>query len=216
MVLRFIKSIFNNDNAGNKSQPVATTSSVSDNQLDKKIKYGVIVGSTRKNSYSKTLANGIVAGLPADAEVTFIEIGNLPLYNQDYDANSPAEYIAFREAVAAQDAIIFTTPEHNRSVSAALKNALDVASRPWGQSVWAGKPAVIASQSLSELSGVLAHNVLAKSLVLLDMPTLGQPEVYIANSAELLGETGEVANAETAEFLKSVGQQFDVFAKKLI
>lgn len=179
-------------------------------------KYGVIVGSTRKNAFSLTLANGIVAGLPADAEVTFIDIANLPLYNQDLDANSPAEYTAFREAVAAQDAIIFTTPEHNRSISSALKNALDVASRPWGQNVWAGKPALVASQSLSGLSGALANHVLRQSLAFLDMPTLQQPEVYIADSGALLGETGEVANADTAAFLKTVGQQFDAFAKKLI
>lgn len=179
-------------------------------------KYGVIVGSTRKNAFSLTLANGIVAGLPADAEVTFIDIANLPLYNQDLDADSPAEYTAFREAVAAQDAIIFTTPEHNRSISSALKNALDIASRPWGQNVWAGKPALVASQSLSGLSGALANHVLRQSLAFLDMPTLQQPEVYIANSGELLGETGEVANADTAAFLKDVAQQFDAFVKKLV
>lgn len=179
-------------------------------------KYGVIVGSIRKNSFSQTLANGLVAGLPEDAEVTFIEIANLPLYNQDYDADSPAEYTRFREQVAAQDAIIFATPEHNRSVPAALKNALDVASRPWGENVWAGKPALVASQSLSGISGALANHILRQSLTFLDMPTMQQPEVYIANSSELLGETGEVANASTAEFLKSVTQEFVTFTNKFV
>lgn len=177
-------------------------------------KYGVVVGSTRKNSFSRTLANGIVAGLPADAEVTYLEIADLPLYNQDYDADSPEEYTKFRELVAAQDAIIFTTPEHNRSISAALKNALDVASRPWGQNVWAGKPALVGSQSISGISGVLANHILRQSLTFLDMPTLQQPEVYVGNSGELLGETGEVANADTAAFLKDVAQSFDAFTKK--
>ena len=92
-------------------------------------KYGVIVGSIRKNSYSKGVAEAIVAGLPDDAEVTYLNIAKLPLYNQDYDADSPVEYTEFRQAVAAQDAFIFVTPEHNRSIPAALKNALDVASQ---------------------------------------------------------------------------------------
>lgn len=177
-------------------------------------KYGVVVGSIRKNSFSRTLANGIVAGLPADAEVTYLEIADLPLYNQDHDADSPEEYTRFRELVAAQDAIIFATPEHNRSIPAALKNALDIASRPWGQNVWAGKPALVASQSISGLSGALANHVLRQSLTFLDMPTLQQPEVYIANSGELLGESGEVANEDTAAFLKSVAASFDAFVNK--
>ncbi|MEI5992153.1 NADPH-dependent FMN reductase [Enterococcus termitis] len=84
-------------------------------------KYGVIVGSTRKNSYSEAVAKAIVKGLPADSDVTFLNIKDLPLYNQDYDANSPEEYTTFRKDVAAQDAFIFVTPEHNRSISAALK-----------------------------------------------------------------------------------------------
>lgn len=179
-------------------------------------KYGVVVGSIRENSLSKTLANGIVAGLPADAEVTFLEIADLPLYNQDLDAHSPEEYTKFRDLVASQDAIIFTTPEHNRNIPAALKNALDVASRPWGQNVWAGKPALVASQSISGISGVLANHSLRQTLTFLDMPTLQQPEVYIANSGELLGETGEVANSDTAAFLKQVAQAFDAFVNKLI
>lgn len=179
-------------------------------------KYGVVVGSIRENSFSKTLANGIVAGLPANAEVTFLDIANLPLYNQDYDANSPSEYTSFREAVTAQDAIIFATPEHNRNMSAALKNALDVASRPWGQNVWAGKPALVASQSMSGLSGALANHNVRQSLTFLDMPTLQQPEVYIADSVNVLGETGEVSNADTAVFLKDVAVQFDAFVNKLV
>lgn len=108
-------------------------------------KYGVIVGSIRENSYSKGVADALVAGLPADAEVTYLNIADLPLYNQDFDVASPEAYTRFRNDVLAQDAFIFVTLEHNRSIPAALKNALDVASRPWGQNVWAGKPALVAS-----------------------------------------------------------------------
>lgn len=90
-------------------------------------KFGIVIGSIRKNSYSKGVADALVAGLPEDADVTYLNISNLPIYNQDYDENSPEVYTAFREQVAAQDAFIFVTPEHNRSIPAALKNALDIA-----------------------------------------------------------------------------------------
>lgn len=177
-------------------------------------KYGVVVGSTRTNSYSEAVAKAIVKGLPADAEVTFLNIKDLPLYNQDLDADSPAVYTEFRNAVSAQDAIIFVTPEHNRSISAALKNALDVASRPWGQNVWAGKPALVASQSISGISGVLAHHVLRQSLVFLDMPTMQQPELYIGQSDKLFDENLEPTNEGTKEFLADAGNKFSQFVAK--
>ncbi|KGB50684.1 ACP phosphodiesterase [Leuconostoc mesenteroides P45] len=177
-------------------------------------KYGVIVGSIREHSFSKGVADALVAGLPEDAEVSYLSISDLPLYSQDYDADSPAEYTKFRAEVAAQDAFIFVTPEHNRSISAALKNALDVASRPWGENVWAGKPALVASQSISGISGVLAHHVLRQSLVFLDMPTMQQPELYIGNVQTLSDEEGHIINTDTQEFLASAAKQFVTFAKK--
>ena len=177
-------------------------------------KYGVIVGSLRKNSYSLGVAEALVAGLPADAEVTYLDISKLPLYNQDYDEASPAEYTEFREAVKAQDAFIIVTPEHNRSVPAALKNALDVASRPWGKSVWVGKPVLPASQSISGIAGVAAHHVLRNSLDFLDMKIMHQPELYIGNTMELADENGKITNEGTKEFLAGVGAQFANFATK--
>ena len=179
-------------------------------------KYGVIVGSIRKNSYSKGVAEAIAAGLPDDAEVTYLNIAKLPLYNQDYDADSPVEYTEFRQAVADQDAFIFVTPEHNRSIPAALKNALDVASRPWGESVWGGKPALVASQSISGIAGVLAHHVLRQSLVFLDMPTMQQPELYIGNTDKLADENGHITNEGTQTFLAGAGKQFSEFAAKFV
>ena len=177
-------------------------------------KFGIIVGSIRKNSYSKGVAEALVAGLPADAEVTYLNISDLPLYNQDLDENSPESYVKFREAVASQDAFIFVTPEHNRSIPAALKNALDIASRPWGQSVWGGKPALVASQSLSGIAGVLAHHILRQSLVFLDMPTMQQPELYIGNLANLADENGQITNEDTKKFLADSAKQFVTFAEK--
>lgn len=179
-------------------------------------KYGVIVGSIRENSYSKGVADALVAGLPADAEVTYLNIADLPLYNQDFDAASPEAYTRFRNDVLAQDAFIFVTPEHNRSIPAALKNALDVASRPWGQNVWAGKPALVASQSISGIAGVLAHHVLRQTLVFLDMPTLQQPELYIGNVGTLADESGQITNADTKAFLADAAQKFVTFADKFV
>ncbi|MCR8968608.1 NADPH-dependent FMN reductase [Facklamia sp. 7083-14-GEN3] len=149
-------------------------------------KLGVIVGSTRKNSFSKQWADNIVTLYPEGTEVEFLDIANLPLYNQDLDENSPQAYTDFREAVKRQDLILFVTPEHNRTISAALKNALDVASRPWGQSVWNGKPALIASQSISGIAGSNANKDMLKILGFLNMPVAGQPEVMLGNSQELL------------------------------
>ncbi|CUW20408.1 NADPH-dependent FMN reductase [Leuconostoc gasicomitatum] len=177
-------------------------------------KYGVLVGSIRKNSYSQGVAEALVAGLPDDAEVTYINISELPLYNQDYDAQSPESYDVFRSEIAKQDAFIFVTPEHNRSISAALKNALDVGSRPWGESVWTGKPALVASQSISGISGVLAHHVLRQSLVFLDMPTMQQPELYIGNVQSLADDAGHITNPDTKAFLGDAAQKFVSFANK--
>lgn len=177
-------------------------------------KYGVIVGSTRKNSYSLGVAEAIVAGLPADAEVTYLEIANLPLYNQDLDADSPKEYTAFRELVAAQDAFIMVTPEHNRSVPAALKNALDIASRPWGQNVWAGKPVLLASTSVSGIAGVAAHHVLRNTVDFLDMAVMHQPELYIGNMMSLANEDGKITNEDTQNFLADAAAKFAGFAAK--
>lgn len=174
-------------------------------------KYGVILGSTRKNSYSEAVAKAIVKGLPADSNVTYIEIDDLPLYNQDLDDHSPETYTRFRAEVKEQDAIIFVTPEHNRNISAALKNALDIGSRPYGQTVWAGKPALVASQSPSGMGGALANHAVRQSLVFLDMPTMQQPELYIAKSAELFGEDLEPTNEGTKNFLADAGKAFSEF-----
>lgn len=180
------------------------------------MKYGVIVGSLRKNSFSRAVADAIVKGLPADAEVSFIEIGSLPLYNQDFDEDSPAAYREFRQKVAAQDAVIFVTPEYNRSIPPALKNALDVGSRPYGQTVWSGKPALVASQSPSGMGGALANHVLRQTLVFLDMPTMQQPELYIGNVADAIGEDHAISSERTATFLADAGRAFAAFAQKFL
>ena len=178
-------------------------------------KIGVVVGSIREGSFSERVAKALVGLLPSDYDVTFLEIDQLPLYNQDYDGDSPAEYVAFREEVGAQDGYIFVTPEHNRSVPAALKNALDVASRPYGENKWSGKPALVASQSPGAISGFGANHHLRQVLTFLNVTTVQQPEVYIAESPTLFGENGEFLQNGTEEFLQSAVDQLvtlvDVF-----
>lgn len=177
-------------------------------------KIGIVVGSLRKESYSKKIANNAAELFPEGVETEFLEIGNLPLYNEEYDGNEPAEYIAFRDQIKGKDAILFVTPEYNRSVPGVLKNALDVASRPYGESVWDGKPAAIISQSISNLSGFGANHHLRQSLTFLNMPVVQQPEVYLANSAELIDENGKIKNEGTVQFLQTFVQSFMDLIKK--
>lgn len=171
-------------------------------------KIGVVVGSIREGSFSGRVAKALIGLLPSDYDVTFLEIDQLPLYNQDFDADSPAEYVAFRNEVEKQDAYIFVTPEHNRSIPAALKNALDVASRPYGENKWGGKPALVASQSPGAISGFGANHHLRQMLTFLNVFTVQQPEVYIAETPSLLGEDGEFLQDGTQEFLQSAIDQF--------
>ncbi|MGX7348349.1 NADPH-dependent FMN reductase [Aerococcus vaginalis] len=177
------------------------------------MKFGVIVGSLHKNSSSEGVAKGIVAGLPEDAEVEFIDI-DMPLYNQDFDEQDIPEYNKFRETVAAQDAIIFVTPEHNRMISAAMKNALDVGSRPLGQNVWDGKPALIVSQSSGAMGGMAANHAVRQALVFLNMQPMQQPELYV-NSSNALNEDGTV-NEGSVEYLNNAAHAFYDFAKKIV
>ena len=177
-------------------------------------KVGIVLGSIRKNSFSEQLARNIVELFPAGYEAEFIEIADLPLYNQDSDENIPEVYTNFRNKTKSLDAVVFVTSEHNRSIPAALKNALDVGSRPYGSNVWDGKPALIVSHSPSNLSGFGANHHLRQVLAFLNMPVVQQPEVYIANVHELLDENGKINNQGTVDFLKSVVDAYDAFVKR--
>ena len=177
-------------------------------------KVGIVVGSIRKNSFSEQLAKNLAELFPEGYETDFIEIANLPLYNQDSDEDVPEVYTTFRETIKGLDAVVFVTPEHNRSFPAALKNALDVGSRPYGSNVWDGKPALIVSQSPSNLSGFGANHHLRQVLAFLNMPVVQQPEVYIANVMDLLGEDGKITNQDTIGFLQSVVDTYVDFIKK--
>ncbi|HEV7576631.1 MAG TPA: NAD(P)H-dependent oxidoreductase [Caldimonas sp.] len=161
----------------------------------------VIVGSLRKESFNRKMAKALIAIAPAPLSLEIVEIGQLPLFNQDEEAAPPAPSAAFKQQIAAVDAVIFVTPEYNRSVPGALKNALDVASRPYGKSAWQGKPAAVISVSPGAIGGFGANHHLRQSLVFLDMPTMAQPEAYIGGATDLFDESGGLKKPETRKFL---------------
>ncbi len=164
----------------------------------------VIVGSLRQGSFSRLIAKALAALAPPDLHLTIVDIGQLPLYNQDDDGPAPpAAWSAFRAAVKAADAVLFVTPEYNRSMPAALKNALDVASRPYGQSAWNGKPGAVVSVSPGALGAFGANHHLRQSLVFLNVPTMQQPEAYVGGAATLFDERGNLTNPGTREFLQN-------------
>jgi len=174
-----------------------------------KVDVAVIVGSLRKESFNRKVALNLAALAPEPLVLEVVEIGQLPLYNQDYDAASPPEYAPFRARIKRADAVLFITPEHDRSMPAALKNALDIGGRPWGQNVWAGKPAGIVSASIAATGGFGANHHLRQSLTYLDTPTMLQPEAYIGKVDTLLDGQGQINNEGTRKFL---GQYIAAYA----
>lgn len=181
-----------------------------------KKKIGVFVGSLRKESFSRKLAQALMVLAPAAWEMEEIEIGQLPLYNQDFDdeGTPPAAWTAFRKHMQNFDAVLFVTPEYNRSVPAVLKNALDVGSRPYGQSIWDGKPGAVVSVSPGALSGFGANHHLRQALVFLNVPTMQQPEAYIGNAAELFDGSGALTNENTRQFLQKIMDAFAAWVEK--
>ena len=163
----------------------------------------VIVGSLRKGSINRMVANTLIELAPADMKLGIVEIGQLQLYNQDIDDQPPAEWKAFRERIAGSHAVLFVTPEYNRSVPAALKNALDVGSRPYGKSVWNGKPGAVVSASPSAIGGFGANHHLRQTFVFLNIPTMQQPEVYLGFADKLFDQQGKLSNADTRKFLQN-------------
>ena len=163
---------------------------------------GIVVGSLRKNSFNKAIANYVSSIIPSNYDVKFIDISNVEFFNEDLESNPPASWTRLREEVKASDSFLFFTPEYNRSFPAVLKNALDVASRPYGQSVWAGKPAGVISVSMGAIAGFGANHHLRQVLTFLDVYPLQQPEAYIGNVMSLLDEGGNLANEDTKKFLQ--------------
>lgn len=171
----------------------------------------VLVGSLRKASYNRMAAQALIGLAPPSLRLGIVEIGDLPLYNSDDDEDGarPAPWIRFRDQVRGTGALLFVTPEYNRSVPGALKNAIDVGSRPYGQSVFAGKPGAIMSVSPGAPGAFGANHHLRQSLVFLDVWTMQQPEAYVGGAATRFNEAGELTDEGARKFFKSF---IDAFA----
>jgi len=180
-------------------------------------KIGVIVGSLRKESFSKKLALNVMELFSDNFKTDLIEIGHLPFYNQDLDVegNVDKAYTAFREQVKQYDGFLFVTPEYNRSLPAVLKNALDIGSRPKVDNVWDNKPAAIISQSPGGLAGFGANHHLRQTLTAINMPVVQHPEAYIGNVASLLDQAGKLSNDDSRAFLQTFVDAFEVLIKQV-
>ncbi|WP_312334183.1 NAD(P)H-dependent oxidoreductase [Sphingobacterium sp.] len=179
---------------------------------------GILVGSLRKESYNKKIAQFILEQEESQFSYRIIDIGELPLYNQDFDdeGNPPASYNRFRQDVASLDAVLFITAEYNRSVPAVLKNAIDVGSRPYGKNKWDGKPAAVISSSVGAYGGFGANHHLRQSLVFVDLLTMQQPEAYLGEITTCLGTDGKVESQKTKDFLRSFKNAFEQWAERII
>lgn len=154
----------------------------------------VVVGSLRKASFNRKVALALAELAPSNLKLNIVEIGDLALYNEDIDVEPPASYKTFREQIRNSDAVLFVTPEYNRSVPGVLKNAIDVGSRPYGQSAWSGKPGAVISVSPGAVGGFGANHHLRQSLVFLDVPCMQQPEAYIGGAATLFDDNGKLSD----------------------
>ena len=172
-------------------------------------KIAIIVGSLREGSINRKVARSI-CGLRGDnLNCSMIEIGDLPLYNQDYDANPPEQYVRFREQVAAADGVLFVSPEYNRGIPGVLKNAIDIGSRPYGQSVFDKKPAAIVTASPGSIGGFGANHQIRQSCVFLNMPVMQQPEAYLGHvSDDSFDESGCLKEGPLKTLITKLAESF--------
>ncbi len=178
-------------------------------------KIAVLVGSLRKDSFSGGVAKALAGIAPAELALEVVPIGEMPFYNQDLEtAEAPATWQAFRASIGAADGLLFVTPEYNRSVPAALKNAIDVGSRPYGHSVWNAKPALVVSQSPGLIGGFGANHHLRQSLMCLNVATMPAPEIYLSQSNKLFDADGQFASADTQKFLAGVLAAFSAWVDR--
>jgi chromate reductase len=168
----------------------------------------VLVGSLRKDSFTRKIATTLIKLAPPSLKLEIVEIGQVSFYNQDLESNPPADWVTFRDKVRAADAVLFATPEYNRSVPGVLKNAIDVGSRPKEKNAFGGKPGAVISVSPGALSGFGANHHLRQTLVFLNVPAMPQPEAYIGGANKLFDANGNLTNDSTRVFLKSFIDSF--------
>jgi len=169
---------------------------------------GYFVGSLSSNSINRILSKALIMVAPVDLEFTEIPIGNLPLYSQDYDNDFPPEAMALKGAIAASDAVLFVTPEYNRSIPGALKNAIDWASRPWGQNSFDHIPAAVIGASSGPIATALAQQSLRSVLSFCNARQMTAPEAYIRYSTEVFAHDGTILDERTAAFLTRFMAEF--------
>lgn len=181
-------------------------------------KIGVIVGSLRKESWNRKLALALINLAPASLKMEVVDIGQLPLYNEDLDAQNPPpkEWTTFREHMSKFDGVLFVTPEYNRSMPAPLKNAIDVGSRPYGKSIWSGKPGAVISASPGAIGGFGANQHLRQCFVFLDILCMQQPEAYISDVSHLFNENSTIAKPETESFLRKYMESYANWVKLIL
>ncbi len=177
-------------------------------------KIAVIIGSLRQESFNRKTANALIKTAPASLKLEILEIKDLSLYNEDIENDPPSSWETFRNNLKTFDGVIFVTPEYNRSTPAVIKNAIDIASRPYGQSAWDGKPGAVISVSQGNIGGFGANHHLRQSLVFLNVPVMQQPEAYIGNVAGLFDAEGNLINDSTKIFLKKFLDTFSQWVYK--
>jgi chromate reductase, NAD(P)H dehydrogenase (quinone) len=176
----------------------------------------VVIGSLRRDSYNKQLAGALQRLAPGELTFQRVRIDDLPLYNQDDDANQAESVKRLKAEIAAADGVIFVTPEYNRSIPGVLKNAIDHASRPYGQSAWFGKPAGVIGASIGAQGTCMAQQHLRNVLAYLDMPTMGQPEAFLYAKEGFFDSEGNVADAGTREFLQRWMNRYAEWVKSFV
>lgn len=175
----------------------------------------VIVGSLRKESFNRRVANTLIELAPTSLKPGIVEIGQLPFFNQDLEPTPPKEWVAFRDRIRPADAVLFVTPEYNRSVPGVLKNAIDVGSRPYGQSVWNGKPGAVVTAAPGSIGGFGSNHHLRQSMVFLNVPMMQQPEAYIGGVDKLFNESGKMTVDSTREFLTKFMQAYAAWVERI-
>ena len=180
-------------------------------------KIAIIVGSLRKDSINRKVARSICAIRGDNLDCSMIEIGDLPLYNQDYDGNSPEQYVRFRKQVADADGVLFVSPEYNRGIPGVLKNAIDVGSRPYGQSVFDKKPAAIVTASPGSIGGFGANHQIRQACVFLNMPVMQQPEAYLGHVTEAsFDENGHLKEGPLKELVAGLAHAFHDWVEMIL
>ncbi|MEO8809120.1 MAG: NAD(P)H-dependent oxidoreductase [Rhodanobacter sp.] len=178
------------------------------------IKIAVFVGSLRAGSFNRRLARAVEKLAPDEFQFQHVQIDDLPLYSQDFDAAYPANATRLKSDIESADGLLFVTPEYNRSIPGVLKNAIDLGSRPWGTNSFAGKPAGVLGTSIAAAGTAMAQQHLRNVLAYLDVPVLAQPEVFIQFKDELIAEDGSIGNESTRKFLQGFVDKYAAWVKR--